>query len=206
MDLPGVCDGSVAERVVQWAHQKRGAKRRLKEDVPMKKFIAILVAVILALSATAFAATYTNRDRDLTFEYDDTKLKIDLESETDDDLIVMLKPTDAAWGEETSLTIHLTDARDNTPVPSVSDFDGMGEEPATQGEWNGFKDVVMCTYPEGNHTNSVFNIPIFDREDGELEETLTIIVSTSPIEDEAVITERDDNISAVLDSLKVIDD
>ena len=174
----------------------------------MKKIIAILIAAILALSATAFAATYTNRDRDMTFEYDDALFKVNLEEENDDDVLVILAGKDEAWGE-TIMSFELSEVNKVNQFPKVEDFAGLSDDPAdapTQGEWNGFRDVIMYGNSEGELHASNFFVPVYDDDDNEIEEILHVEYRVSPIEDEAVAKTRDDAISAILDSLKLIDD
>ena len=171
----------------------------------MKKIIAMLIAAILALSATAaFAATYTHED-DIRFEYDENAFEIVSEDYTDDEDMIILDGKDAAWGN-TYISIHLGELRDGETAPTMDDFTVMPDaKDLTQGEWNGFKDVFMYTVEyEDGASEHYFIAPIAD-DDGEVEDILTVIVSVTEIEDEAVTMERDDLISAVLDSLKLGD-
>ncbi len=173
----------------------------------MKKFFAMLMIAVLALTCTsALAATYIDRDRDLTFEYDEALFEIAMNDETDDELLVILAGKDAAWGE-TYVKFHLADLDDGEKFPTMADFDDMkasfGIE-VTQGEWNGFADVFMYTMPGEGNSESVFIAPIYDDDDDrEVEDILTVTVGVTDMEDPMA---RDDAISAVLDTLKVLED
>ena len=170
----------------------------------MKKTFALLLIAILTLTATAFAATYAHGD-DIRFEYDENTFQVTLDDHTDDEDLVVLTGRDAAWGE-TSIRIHLKDLEDNERFPTLESFTAMpGAGEVTQGEWNGFRDVFMYTVQnEGAASESYFVAPVID-DDGEIEDILTVVITVSPIEDEAAAMARDDQISAVLDSLKLDD-
>ncbi len=175
----------------------------------MKKLLAVLLIALLALPGGAFAATYTDRDRDMTFEYDEDLFEITMNDEADDELLVILAGKDPGWGE-TGISLHLAEMRDGEAFPTVDDFSEMvadtGDE-VNQGEWNGFRDVIMFTSVfEDGGKEAVFIAPIYDDDDDEIEESLTVKINVADIGDEGVAMERDDAISAVLDSLKVLDD
>lgn len=171
----------------------------------MNKFFAILIAAVLALSCTAaFAATYT-RDDDIRFEYDENAFEIVMDDHTDDEDLIILDGKDAAWGN-TFIRIHLADLDDGERFPTMDSFTAMPDaKDLTQGEWNGFKDVFMYTveYEDGG-AEHYFIAPVTD-DDGEVEDILTVNIGTSPIEDEDTLMARDDQISAVLDTLRVDD-
>ncbi len=175
----------------------------------MKKLFAVLLITMLALTCTAFAATYIDRDKDLTFEYDESLFKITMDDETDDELLVILAGKDSSWGE-TGISIHLGELRDGEKFPTVDDFSEMVAatgDVVTQGEWDGFKDVIMYTSTfEDGSTESVFIAPIYDDDDDEVDDILTVKISVANIEDEGIAMGRDDMISAVMDTLKVLDD
>lgn len=169
----------------------------------MKKLIALIIATLLALSSVcAFAATY--RHDDLTFTYDDTLFEVTMDDHTDDEDLVILTPKDTAWGEETYVRIYLKDL-DGDKFPTKDEFTAMpGASEVTQGDWNGFKDVLMYTVTnDSGSTESYFTVPIYD--DDEIEDMLAIVVSVSKIDNEDVEMARSDAISAILDSLKVDD-
>ena len=170
----------------------------------MKKFFAILMVAILTLSTTAFAATY-NHDDDIRFQYDDTKFEIGMDDHTDDEDLVILTGKDAAWGD-TFIRIHLADLHDGETFPTMDEFTAMPDaKDLTQGEWNGFKDVFMYTVEyEDGASEHYFIAPVID-DDGEVEDILTVVIGVSQLEDEDTAMERDDLISAVVDTL-VVDD
>lgn len=175
----------------------------------MKRRIAILTALIMLVSATAFAATYTDADADLTFEYDDALFEIAMEDATDDELLVFLDGKNEAWGEGTYVRIHLADLDDGESFPTVDDFAGMVEatgDGVTQGEWNGYQDVIMYSYTIEDSSEHVFIVPVYDDDGSEVEDILTINIGITDIEDEDAAMQRDDAISAVLDSLRLIED
>ena len=171
----------------------------------MNKFFAILIAAALVLSCNAaFAATYA-RDDDIRFEYDENAFEITLDDHGDDEDLVILTGKDAAWGD-TFIRIHLADLHDGETFPTMDEFTAIPDaKDLTQGEWNGFKDVFMYTvdYDDGT-AEHYFIAPVTD-DDGEVEDILTVNIGISPIEDEGTAMERDDLISAVMDTLKVND-
>lgn len=171
----------------------------------MNKFFAILIAAVLALSCTAaFAATY-NHDDDIRFEYDENAFEITLDDYTDDEGLVILTGKDAAWGD-TFIRIHLADLHDGETFPTMDEFVAMpGAKDLTQGEWNGFKDVFMYTVEcEDGTAEHYFIAPVID-DDGEVEDILTVNIGVSRLDDEDAAMARDDQISAVLDTLRVND-
>ena len=164
----------------------------------------MLVAVLVLSCTAAFAATYTHDD-DITFEYDDAKFEISMDDHTDDEDLIILDGKDEAWGN-TFVRIHLADLRDGETFPTLDEFTAMPDaKDLSQGEWLGFKDVIMYTveYDDGA-SEHYFIAPVTD-DDGEVEDILTVEIGISPIEDEDVAMERDDLISAVVDSLKIDD-
>ena len=170
-----------------------------------KKRLMILIAAVLALSCTAaFAATYT-RDDDIRFEYDENAFEIVMDDHTDDEDLVILTGKNEAWGE-TFVRIHLRDLDDGEKFPTMDEFTAMPDaKDLTQGEWNGFKDVFMYTveYEDGD-AEHYFIAPVTDN-DGEVEDILTVIIGVSKLDDEGAAMARDDQISAVLDTLRVDD-
>ena len=171
----------------------------------MNKFFAILIAAALVLSCNAaFAATYA-RDDDIRFEYDENAFEITLDDHGDDEDLVILTGKDASWGN-TFIRIHLADLDDGEAFPTMDDFIDMPDaKDLTQGEWNGFKDVFMYTvdYDDGT-AEHYFIAPVID-DDGEIEDILTVNIGTSKLDDEEAAMGRDDQISAVLDTLRVND-
>ena len=171
----------------------------------MNKFFAILIAAVLALSCTAaFAATY-NYDNDIAFEYDDAKFEISMDDHTDDEDLVILTGKDAAWGD-TFIRIHLRDLEDHETFPTMDEFTAMPDaKDLTQGEWLDYKDVFMYTVENEDGTSNHFFIAPVTDDDGEVEDILTVEIGISPIEAEDAAMERDDLISAVVDSLRIDD-
>jgi hypothetical protein len=167
----------------------------------MKKLIAILMAALLALSTVAFAEIY--RSDDLNFEYDENAFEITVEDRTDDETTVVLYGKNEAWGH-TFVAFYVRDLKDGEKFPTMEEMSQMPDTTVTQGEWNGYKDVFMYTLENDDGTaESYFIAPVMDKDDKEIEDVLTVHIGTSKIEDEAVLQERDDAISAVVDSLKV---
>lgn len=171
----------------------------------MNKFFAILIATVLALSCTAaFAAAYTHDD-DIAFEYDDTILEVVLDDHADDEDLIVLNDKDDALGG-VYISIHLADLDDGETFPTIDEFAVMPDaKDLTQGEWNGFKDVVTYTveYEDGT-AEHYFIAPVAD-DDGEIEDILTVIIGLKALDDEDAAMARDDQISAVLDTLRVDD-
>ena len=169
----------------------------------MKKLIAILMAALLALSTVAFAEIY--RSDDLNFEYDENAFEITVDDRTDDETTVVLYGKNEAWGH-TFVAFYVRDLKDGEKFPTMEEMSQMPDTTVTQGEWNGYKDVFMYTLENDDGTaESYFIAPVKDKDDKEIEDVLTVHIGTSKIEDEAAIQERDDAISAVVDSLKVDD-
>ena len=169
----------------------------------MKKLIAILMAALLALSTVAFAETY--RSDDLNFEYDENAFEITVDDRTDDETTVVLYGKNEAWGH-TFVAFYVRDLKDGEKFPTMEEMSEIPDTTVTQGEWNGYTDVFMYTleYDDGT-TENYFIAPVKDKDDKEIEEVLTVHIGTTKIDDEAVLQERDDAISAVVDSLKVDD-
>lgn len=177
----------------------------------MKKTIAVLLAAVLALcglTALAEVKTYVDPDRDITFTYDDEAFEISQEDVADDELLVILSAKKPEWGDA-GISIHLEDLEDGQKFPTQADFKDVEEAlntTVTQGEWNGFKDVFMYdTNAEGVITQA-FIVPVYDKNDGKVDDILTININVSKLDDEETSMMRDDQISAVMDSLKILDD
>ena len=171
----------------------------------MNKFFAIMIAAVLALSCTAaFAATYTHED-DIRFEFDDAKFEITMNDHPDDEDLVILTGKDAAWGD-TFIRIHLRDLEDHEAFPTMDEFTAMPDaKDLTQGEWLGFKDVFMYTVEsEDGASEHYFIAPVTD-DDGEVEDILTVVIGLEEMDYEDAAMPRDDQISAVMDSLKIDD-
>ena len=169
----------------------------------MKKIFAVLMIAILALSTVAFAETY--RSDDVKFEYDGKNFEIAMDDRTDDETTVVLDGTNEAWGA-TYIRIYVHDLNDGEKFPTMDEFAEMPDTTVTQGEWNGYKNVFMYTLNNDDGTTQDFFIaPVMDDDGDEVEDLLTVEICTTKIEDEDTLMERDDLISAVVDSL-VVDD
>lgn len=176
----------------------------------MKKLIVALMIAALCLTGAAMAKTYTDRDHDLTFEYDENFFEISMEDETDDELLVILSAKDPAL-TDTGIRFHLADLDDGETFPTLADFADIEQSLGTkveQGEWNGFKDVFSYDIPGDEVYESVFIVPVYDDDDDDhdVEDILTINISATKLDDEEAAMARDDALSAVLDTLKVLDD
>ena len=170
----------------------------------MKKLIAVTMAALLALSAVAFAETY--RSDDMTFEYDENAFEITKDDRTDDETDVVVYGKSEAWGH-TYVNFYLKDLEDGEKFPTADEVSKANDNATvTEGEWNGYKNVLMYDV-EGDDgmTRSFFIVPVMDDDGNEVDDILTVQIGTSKIEDEAVLMERDDAISAIVDSLKVND-
>ena len=173
----------------------------------MKKLFALFLIAILAMSTVAaFAATY-NYDNDLIFNYDENNFEISMDDHTDDEDLIILTAKDASWGEETYIRIHLRDLDDGEQFPTMDEFTAMpGASEVTQGEWNGYSNVFMYTVEnEDGSQDNFFIAPVMDDDGDEVEDILTVEICVSKIEDEDIAMGRDDQISAVVDSLKIDD-
>lgn len=175
----------------------------------MKKLTAALLAALLLLgSVAAFAATYTDPDGDFTFEYDDALFEITDEDVTDDECMVIVGFKDEAWGEG-YIRLHLQDLEDGETFPTMDDFAEIAEALDTevsQGDWAGFTDVFSYVVEEDGAIEQVCVVPVYDAEDGEVEEILTVSIAAELLEDDGVSMARDDQISALVDSIAFIDD
>lgn len=172
----------------------------------MKKLFVMLLIAILALSTTAFAATY-NHDNDITFEYDDTAIEITSEAHTDDEDRIVMGFKESAWGDG-YISIQLNDLPDGEPYPTQEDFAKSLNVEATALEtlstWGNFTNVITTSHTTGDLTETTFIAPVFD-DDGEADNMLTVVISVTALADDEVAMQRDDAISAIVDTLKVND-
>ena len=170
----------------------------------MKKMLSLIIAALLALSAAAFAETY--RSDDITFDYDENAFEISLDDRTDDETMVVLHGKNEAWGN-TFISFYLRDLEDGEKLPTMEELSEMPDTTVTQGDWNGYKDVFMYTLEYDDGTSEHFFIaPVMDDDGHEIDDMLEVQIGVSKIDDEATTMERDDAISAVVDSLKLVDD
>lgn len=169
----------------------------------MKKTLMLLLAAVLALSATASAATYAHDD-DIYFEYDDTAFEVVEEDFTDDEALVVLDGRNEAWGQ-TYVRVCLRELRDGEAAPEMADFAELPGVEVTQDAWGGYKNVFMYTLDNEDGTSQHFFIAPIADDDGEVEDVLTVEIGVTAIKDEAIAMQRDDLISAVVDSLRIDD-
>ena len=169
----------------------------------MKKLIGVLIVLALStVAALAEPVAYTDRADDFTFTYDPDVFEIvqeEYQSEEDDDLVLVLSGKDEAWGnvfiQFTRTAVNAEDAEASRAAEEEL-ISGMG---ATKGEWNGFYEVLMYSAEDEESFEQTFVIPCTD------DETLAILVHVDKIEDEEAAVNRDDQISAVLDTLAFIE-
>ena len=163
----------------------------------MKKFFALMLIVALLMTGTALAAGY-HRD-ELTFDYDKKAFNITMDDHTDTEDLVILTGKSKAWGNA-YVRIHLRSLDEGEAFPTPADFKDMPEE-VTQGEWNGFEDVIMYTVDDDTFTESYYIVPV-TLGDGAAA-LLTVRIGVDKLDDEEASMKRDDMISAVMDTLIV---
>ena len=170
----------------------------------MKKLFAMILAAILTLSTAAFAATYRYDDDDIVFNYDENIFEIEEDDHTDDEDSIVLATKDDYLGQ-TYVRIYLRDLEDGEKFPTAAEFTPLADVEVTQGEWNGYKDVFMYTIEDEDGTSdNFFIVPIYD-DDGEIEDSLTIEICVTKVEDEEAAMLRDDAISEIVDTLRIDD-
>ena len=161
----------------------------------MKKLIAaLLIAVMVLTAAVAFAEQYEGED--ITFTYDENAFEITTDEVDDGGHFVVLNAKEEAWGK-TYIRFYVYMEEEDGQFSSVESLQELLPDiEITQGEWNGFNDVIM--YNDG--TEQLFLVPLTTGEQ------MTVGICVTEIEDEDVAMERDDQISAVLDTLKIVAD
>ena len=103
---------------------------------------------------------------------------------------------------------HLRELEDGEAFPEKADFaeiEAALDTSVDQGEWNGFEDMFMYSVADEQYFEQVFIAPVVD-DDGEIDGILTINVRVEKTDDEETGMNRDDAISAVLDTLELLDD
>ena len=171
----------------------------------MKKLVCMMIVFALALTAVAAVAetaTYTDRSDDFTFTYDADVFEItseDYQSDDDDNLVLVLGGKVEAWGNVFIQFTRVEFDEEDLDSMQAAEQELIDNAGATKGEWNGFYDVLMYGFDDEECTEQTFVIPCTD------DETLSILIHADKIEDEATAMERDDQISAVLDTLKFLD-
>ena len=171
----------------------------------MKKFIALMLVALLALSGSAFAATYTLDD--VSFEYDDTAFEILQEQRGDDEDLVALGYKNADWGEG-FVTIDLAEVSAAKPFPTVdslkADMEGVD---VIQGDWANFKNVISFSVEQEGVTVATFIAPIYDDDNAnKIDDALSVTITAGQAKDDQAAMDRDDAISNLVNTLKVIDD
>lgn len=159
----------------------------------MKKFFAMLLVAVMLLTAVAFAQDY--RADDIAFSYDENAFEVTVDDVGDnDDHMVVLTGKDEAWGKTyIRFYVYMQDEGEAiATAESVKEL--LPDVEVTQGEWNGFSEVVM--YFDGYE--HIFLVPLTTGEQ------MTVAVYVTDTEDEEVAMARDDMISAVLDTLKIV--
>lgn len=166
----------------------------------MKKFIAILLISMLAMSAAAFAETTYVYD-DLTFDYDESFFAIEMEDHTDDEDLVVLSDKNGDY-----IRIHLRDLEDGEAFPTAEEIAAArGVEVETMDAWGNFKNAYYFELADADGAAEyVFIAPVYD-DDGEIDDILTVNIGGPAIEDEDAAMEISDQISAVVDTLRVVD-
>ena len=167
----------------------------------MKKLLAVMMAALLALGTVAFAETY--RSDDIAFEFDEKSFEISLDDRLEDETNVVVYGKNEAWGR-TYVGICLKDLKDGEKFPTAEEVAKEAGAEVSTGDWNGYKNVLMYTV-EGDDgmSRSFFVCPVMDDDGHEIDDILEVQIGVSKIEDEAVAMERDDAISAIVDSLKI---
>ena len=167
----------------------------------MKKIVAILIAAILAISATAFAATYVYDD--ITFDYDENFFTITTDDHTDDEDLVILTDKNGGF-----VRIHLRDMEDGETFPTAESIaQTVGVEVIAMDEWANFKNVLCYDLTgEDSYYESVFIAPVYDDDENEIDDILTINIGGPTIADEDAAIESSDLTSEVVDTLRVVED
>ena len=171
----------------------------------MKKLVCMMIVFVLAIAAvTALAesATYTDRDGDFTFTYDADVFEItseDYQSDDDDNLVLVLGGKVEAWGNVFIQFTRVEFDEDDLESMQEAEQELIDNAGATKGKWNGFNDVLMYGFDDEESFEQTFVIPCTD------DETLSILIHADKIEDEEAAMERDDQISAVVDTLVFLD-
>lgn len=147
-------------------------------------------------------ASYTDRAGAFTFAYDPDAFVITGEEYQDDaedsDLLLTMKGTYAFWGDA---VIQFQKTKIEDPAGFDDSFAAIGEAgiEVTHGEWNGFEDVHMYAFDDGESLEQRF----IARPEEDV--SLAVIVTVDKLDDEEMSMARDDAISAVLDTLSWLD-
>ena len=161
------------------------------------------IAFLRADAGVADDGVYVDPHGELAFNYDPEAFAVTYDSD-DEPHVVVLSGVNADWGDY-EIALTLRELEEGEGESALETLVGDGAE-ATRGEWNGFEDVIMYGSETDEAHEQVFVVPLKDADDGEMEDVLSIAVSAQKLEDEDAAMARDDAISAVLDSLTVLDD
>lgn len=150
---------------------------------------------------------YSHPDCDLTFSYDPAAFIIAMDDHTDDEDLVVLDLANEAWGEGyVRICLHeMEDGEAFMTEEDIANIETSGVTVTKLDEWGGFTDVYNYSFADEEAVEIYYIAPVYD-DDGEIEDSLTVIVSVAPLDDDETEIARDDAISAVIDSLQVVDD
>ena len=167
----------------------------------MKKLICLMMALaLLSVGALAETATYTDADDALSFQFDKSAFEIDMDDSTETEHLVILSGTREDWGEY-YVRLYTRLMEEGDQYPTREDFADIEEElnaEITEGEWNGFQNVIMYEAHDDKYLEMMFSAPLVDRD-----MILVVYVGANQLEDEEAAMARDDLISAVVDSIEI---
>ena len=105
---------------------------------------------------------------------------------------------------EYSIVFNQRKADEGEEAPKLGAFGDDLEEgaEATQGDWNGMRDVIMYNNATDSTYVQVFIVPLYGENDAFVG-MVNISVTADKLEDEEAAMGRDDAISAALDSFKL---
>ena len=169
----------------------------------MKKLLPMLLALaMLFLSASALAedVAYDDPAGALAFVYDDSVFEIEADDDNGSEHLVVLNGTQEDWGEY-FISLYVRELAEDELFPTVDEYaeleDSLNTE-VSQGEWNGFQDVIMYTVQDDTSYEQVCIVPL-----AVADSLMTVDVKVELLEDEEASMARDDAISAVLDTLSI---
>ncbi len=171
----------------------------------MKKFVCMMIVFALTITTvTALAefVAYTDRDGDFTFTYDTDVFEVtfeDYQSDDDDNLVLVLSGKVETWGNVFIQFTRVEFDEEDLYTMQEAEQELINNTGATKGEWNGFYDVLMYGIDDEECIEQTYVITCSD------DETLSILIHVDKIEDELSAKERDDQISAVVDTVVFLD-
>ena len=159
----------------------------------MKRTMATLLAAVLMLMGMALAESYSDGFR---FTYSKEYFEISTDEKGEDRHTVVLTGGVEEWGR-TYIRFDLASlGGSDAPVTPDSLAGELPGIEITQGDWKGFSDVLMYRRDVDGVTESCFIAPVD-------EGLLSVTIGVTGLDDERVAMDRDDRISAVVDSLKM---